>query len=338
MPGVFAAGDVRAESVKRVASAVGEGAMAVTLVHRYLEAMTDGPRPPSGPADARRAARRCSCSRRSTTSSCDWLAEHGARRAACRPAPSCTPRVSPADLLLRAAVAARSRMSRRVRGDEVEISRTDQRGVVRRRGPGVLGRPGRRRSTATASGRSPTRSFFVLPAEDVRRRSCGPGSRWRSTCWRGCSSACATARPIVGERERLLALGSLSAGLTHELNNPAAAAVRATAALRDRVAGMRHKLAMLADGRLDGERAARRSSSCRRRRSTGSADRAEAVRDGHRATPRTRSADWLEDHEVTRRRGTWRRCWSRRRARRGLAGAGRRPPSAPPTWSRRCAG
>jgi thioredoxin reductase (NADPH) len=38
VPGVFVAGDVRAESVKRVASAVGEGAMAVTLVHRYLEA------------------------------------------------------------------------------------------------------------------------------------------------------------------------------------------------------------------------------------------------------------------------------------------------------------
>ena len=37
IPGVFVAGDVRADSVKRVASAVGEGAMAVTLVHRYLE-------------------------------------------------------------------------------------------------------------------------------------------------------------------------------------------------------------------------------------------------------------------------------------------------------------
>jgi thioredoxin reductase (NADPH) len=37
VPGVFVAGDVRAESVKRVASAVGEGAMAVALVHRYLE-------------------------------------------------------------------------------------------------------------------------------------------------------------------------------------------------------------------------------------------------------------------------------------------------------------
>jgi thioredoxin reductase (NADPH) len=36
VPGVFVAGDVRADSVKRVASAVGEGAMAVTLAHRYL--------------------------------------------------------------------------------------------------------------------------------------------------------------------------------------------------------------------------------------------------------------------------------------------------------------
>jgi thioredoxin reductase (NADPH) len=36
VPGVFAAGDVRSEAPKRVASAVGDGAMAVMLVHRYL--------------------------------------------------------------------------------------------------------------------------------------------------------------------------------------------------------------------------------------------------------------------------------------------------------------
>jgi thioredoxin reductase (NADPH) len=38
-PGVFAAGDVRSASVKRVASAVGEGAMAVQFVHEYLKEM-----------------------------------------------------------------------------------------------------------------------------------------------------------------------------------------------------------------------------------------------------------------------------------------------------------
>jgi thioredoxin reductase (NADPH) len=36
-PGIFAAGDVRADSIKRVASAVGEGAMAVAFVHEYLK-------------------------------------------------------------------------------------------------------------------------------------------------------------------------------------------------------------------------------------------------------------------------------------------------------------
>jgi thioredoxin reductase (NADPH) len=36
VPGVFVAGDVRARSIKRVASAVGEGSMSVSLIHEYL--------------------------------------------------------------------------------------------------------------------------------------------------------------------------------------------------------------------------------------------------------------------------------------------------------------
>jgi thioredoxin reductase (NADPH) len=36
VPGIFVAGDVRARSIKRVASAVGEGSMAVSLIHQYL--------------------------------------------------------------------------------------------------------------------------------------------------------------------------------------------------------------------------------------------------------------------------------------------------------------
>jgi thioredoxin reductase (NADPH) len=36
MPGVFAAGDVRSGSVKRVSSAVGEGSIAIQSIHEYL--------------------------------------------------------------------------------------------------------------------------------------------------------------------------------------------------------------------------------------------------------------------------------------------------------------
>jgi thioredoxin reductase (NADPH) len=39
VPGIFAAGDVRHESVKRVATAVGEGAVSVHLIHRYLASL-----------------------------------------------------------------------------------------------------------------------------------------------------------------------------------------------------------------------------------------------------------------------------------------------------------
>jgi signal transduction histidine kinase len=92
--------------------------------------------------------------------------------------------------------------------------------------------------------------FFVLRAADFA---------WMMRTWfpmaihllEGLFLGMRTSMHIVGQRQQLLALGALSAGLTHELNNPAAAAVRATSALRDRVAGMRHKLAMLAKEELD---------------------------------------------------------------------------------------
>jgi thioredoxin reductase (NADPH) len=43
VPGLFAAGDVRHGSTKRVAAAVGDGAMAVALVHRRLDELLPAP-------------------------------------------------------------------------------------------------------------------------------------------------------------------------------------------------------------------------------------------------------------------------------------------------------
>jgi signal transduction histidine kinase len=67
----------------------------------------------------------------------------------------------------------------------------------------------------------------------------------------GITQGLRSSQTIIGQRERLLSLGRLSAGLTHELNNPAAAAVRATASLRERVSKMRGKLAHLATSDVD---------------------------------------------------------------------------------------
>nr|WP_231126206.1 ATP-binding protein [Motilibacter aurantiacus] len=59
------------------------------------------------------------------------------------------------------------------------------------------------------------------------------------------------AESVVRQREHLAKLGTLSASLAHELNNPAAAAGRATAQLRERVAGLRKGLALLASPGVD---------------------------------------------------------------------------------------
>ena len=266
----------------------------------------------------------------------DWLAEHGrveqraGRHRRLR-------RGRAGDLLLRAARrhgrAEPAGARRRRRGQPHRPARRLRAAPPRR----TWATQRRRRSTATACARSPTPSSSCCRPTSSRT-PCASGSRWRCTCWRACSSACATARRIVGERERLLALGSLSAGLTHELNNPAAAAVRATAVLRDRVAGMRHKLAMIADGRLDGQPPARPG---RAAGGGGQAGRRRAPKlsaDGRPATPRTTLADWLDEHDVDRRLGPGADAGRRRASTSPWLERGRRPRSARPTWSRRSAG
>jgi signal transduction histidine kinase len=103
---------------------------------------------------------------------------------------------------------------------------------------------------------------------------------------------------LVGQRERLLAMGKLTAGLTHELNNPAAAASRAASALRDRFAGMRHKLTLLSEGRLDGE--VLRALTGLQEEFVGRIGTRPELSALERSDLEDSLGDWLEEREVTR--------------------------------------
>jgi signal transduction histidine kinase len=138
---------------------------------------------------------------------------------------------------------------RRVGDDDIEVNRTTQRGVYAGAWTAYLGDLAPESYINSLRVFVPSR-FYVLAADKFAQAM----REWFPMpvhLLEGLFFGSRTAQQAVGQRERLLALGSLSAGLTHELNNPAAAAVRATSSLRERVAGMRHKLAVIASGPYD---------------------------------------------------------------------------------------
>ena len=140
-------------------------------------------------------------------------------------------------------------LSRRVGADDVEVVRTSERGVYAGAFFAYLGDRVPQVYNNSLRVTEPSR-FFVLDASVFA----GMMREWFPMAvhmLEGLFFGVQNTQQAVGQRERLLALGSLSAGLTHELNNPAAAAVRATSALRERVAGMRHKLGTIAAGSYD---------------------------------------------------------------------------------------
>jgi signal transduction histidine kinase len=183
-------------------------------------------------------------------------------------------------------------MSRRVGPDDIEVGRTSDRGVYSGAWLAYMGDRVPQVYNASMRAAEPSR-FFVLAASTFAELMNDwfpmavhllEGAFFGNKDW----------AQQIGQRERLLALGSLSAGLTHELNNPAAAAVRATAALRERVAGMRHKLGMIAGGSWDRttlvtlirlqEEAADRVPKAQALSPLEASDREDAI------------ADWLEEH------------------------------------------
>ncbi len=140
-------------------------------------------------------------------------------------------------------------LSRLVAGDDVEVTRTSSPGVYGGAFFAYLGDRVPQVYNNSMRVTEPTR-FFVLDAAKFAELM---------TTWfpmavhllEGLFFGTRNTQEAIGQRERLLALGSLSAGLTHELNNPASAAVSATAALREQVAGMRRKLGVIAAGPRD---------------------------------------------------------------------------------------
>ncbi|WP_289785203.1 ATP-binding protein [Streptomyces sp. RO-S4] len=185
-------------------------------------------------------------------------------------------------------------LSRRVGGDEVEVTRTSQRGVYAGAMQAYLGDRVPQVYNNSLRVTEPTR-FFVLPADtfaDIMQEWFPMAVHLLEGLFFGVKST----QQAVGQRERLLALGSLSAGLTHELNNPAAAAVRATASLRERVAKMRRKLRIISEGTFDRqtlaglieiqERTAERVAKAPVLSPMEAADREDTL------------TDWLDDHGI----------------------------------------
>ncbi|HXL16155.1 MAG TPA: cyclic nucleotide-binding domain-containing protein, partial [Streptosporangiaceae bacterium] len=187
-------------------------------------------------------------------------------------------------------------LSRRIGGEDVEVSRTSGPGAYGGAFFAYLGERVPQVYNNSLRATEPSR-FFVLDAAKFAQLM---------TDWfpmavhllEGLLFGTKNTQEAIGQRERLLALGSLSAGLAHELNNPAAAAVRATGSLRERVAGMRGKLGAITVRGYDGqfianlvrlqEEAAEQAAKARSMSPIEVADAEDAM------------SDWLEAHGIAR--------------------------------------
>jgi signal transduction histidine kinase len=139
-------------------------------------------------------------------------------------------------------------MTVRAGGAEVEVVRTDYRGAYAGAFFAYLDVPSAHSYTASVRAVSGCR-FWELPAADFA---------WAMQEWfpmathmlQGFATQGTATQELVSTRERLVALGTVTAGLTHELNNPATATARATATLRERLADLWDELAELTRGEL----------------------------------------------------------------------------------------
>jgi signal transduction histidine kinase len=185
-------------------------------------------------------------------------------------------------------------ISRRVRDDELEVNRTDQRGAYGGATQAYV------HDAEAQSYRNSMRAItdvrlFVLTAEEFAHviRDWFPMA---IHLLEGLYFGLQNQQAVTGQREYIYALGQQAARLAHELNNPAAAAMRASSSLREHVGGMRRKLATLATGDVDRASLALLVDLQRHV--------IESMADAPKLSPRDESereeeiGDWLDEHRV----------------------------------------
>jgi signal transduction histidine kinase len=144
------------------------------------------------------------------------------------------------------------RLTKTIHGQEVETARGDRPGVYAGATQAYMGDRIDQRYSMTVRTLQPS-TLFALPA----RKFAHAVQEWFPMGWHlleGLFTGMSNTRQIVDQRERLTALGIITAGLTHELNNPAAAAARASAELGDRLMTTQKGLAELAAAGVDCDR------------------------------------------------------------------------------------
>jgi signal transduction histidine kinase len=186
----------------------------------------------------------------------------------------------------------------RAPGGEIEVNRTDHRGTYAGAFFAYLDLP-MARSYGTGLRAVTDCRFWVLSAEDFGRavREWFPMA---THMLEGFAIQGMGSQQTLSTRERLVALGTVTAGLTHELNNPATAAARATATLAERLHGLWDELAALAGGGLDGGRLAELVALVRQA-AAGGADQAP-LSPLEASDREDELGGWLEEHGVT---GAW---------------------------------
>jgi signal transduction histidine kinase len=186
-------------------------------------------------------------------------------------------------------------LSRRVGDDDVEVNRTTMRGAYAGAFFAYLGDRVPQVYNNSLRAVEPCQ-FFVLDADKFAELM----TQWFPMAvhlLEGLFFGIRNTQEAIGQRERLLALGSLSAGLTHELNNPAAAAMRAVGGLRERAAALRDGLAGIAASLQDG---AVLSALLRLQSQTASrVTRAPELTALQASDREDEIADWLADHGVS---------------------------------------